>query len=165
MIVIWDEDDYSSSSPINHIPLLICGGIVKGGNYNTAVNHYSVLRMMEEMYSLPFCGSSATASEVPSAIWRATVGINTVTCTTNKVTTWPIPAKDELKMTITSVAEGKASIGLYDITGREVKQIPTDLKPGDNTEIINTSDISSGLYFINIIGEKINVSQKIVISK
>jgi hypothetical protein len=165
MIVIWDEDDYASGSPSNHIPLFIVGGIVKGGSYGQAVNHYSVLRMMEEMYGLPECGSSATANEVPSAIWKAAVGINSIAGITNKVITWPVPAKDELKMAITSVAEGRATIGLYDITGRMVKQMTTDLKSGDNNVVVNTGDISNGIYFLNIVWEKMNVCQKIIVSK
>jgi hypothetical protein len=167
MIVIWDEDDYSSSNPSNHIPLLICGGIVKGGSYNQPVNHYSVLKMMEEMYGLPKCGfsDSASTNEVPSAIWRAAVGINNITGITNKIITWPVPARDELNMNITSIAANKATISLYDVTGKMVKQMPADLKPGDNNIVIATQDISNGVYFLNVIGDKINVSRKIVVSK
>jgi hypothetical protein len=166
VMIIWDEDDYSSTSPSNHIPLLIYGGIVKGGNYNAAVNHYSALRLMEEMFGITnYCGSSATASEFPSAIWRAAVGVNSITGNTEKVTTFPVPAKNECTLNITSTIIDNANISMYDMTGRKVKEISTELKPGDNSIGINTSDVSNGVYFLNIVGEKINVCKKIIVAK
>jgi hypothetical protein len=159
VIAIWDEDDYSAS---NNIPFLICGGNVKGGNITSPkINHYSVLKMVEDMYGLTECGSSSGATAVPS-FW---VGINSINQPANDVKTWPVPATDELNMNITASSENKAKIGLYDITGRLVKEMLTELKPGDNNLTINTSDISNGVYFLNVTGDKINVSRKVVIGR
>ncbi|HXP51263.1 MAG TPA: alkaline phosphatase family protein, partial [Bacteroidia bacterium] len=166
VLIIWDEDDYSSTSPSNHIPLLIYGGIVKGGNYNAAVNHYSTLRLMEEMFGITnYCGSSASASEYPSAIWRAAVGINSIAGTGNQVNTWPVPAKNECNIHIVSSAVDNANIGMYDISGRKIKNIQTELKPGGNDISISTVDVADGVYFLDILGEKINVTRKIVVAK
>jgi hypothetical protein len=166
VIVIWDEDDYSSSSPSNHIPLLVCSGLVIGGNYGTAVNHYSTLRLMEEMFGITtYCGSAATATEYPINMWTVTTGTNSITQPVNEVTTWPVPAKNELNMHITSVNDDKANVSLYDITGRMVKEIPAELKSGDNYMTVSTEDVSNGIYFLNVVGEKINVCKKIVVGK
>lgn len=166
VFIIWDEDDYSSSSPSNHIPLLVCSGLVIGGNYNTAVNHYSTLNLWEEMYGLPKCGSSSGASEYPSNMWAITTGIDPVTAATEpQVATWPVPAKDELNVHITVAAEAKVTISLFDITGRMVKQMPSELKTGDNYSTLNTSDVSNGVYFLNVVGDKINICKKVVVGK
>ncbi|HSY76653.1 MAG TPA: alkaline phosphatase family protein [Bacteroidia bacterium] len=165
VIAIWDEDDGSAS---NNIPLLICSGLVKGGTYTTPkTNHYSVYKMIEEMYSItPQCGSSATATDITSNLWNAVyTGVNTVNEPVDQVNTWPVPAKDELNMNIISSTEGKASIGMYDITGRLVKQMPAELKIGDNNFIVSTNDISNGVYFLNITGDKINICKKIVVGR
>jgi hypothetical protein len=167
VFVIWDEDDYSSSSPSNHIPLLVCSGLIIGGNYNTAVTHYSSLKLWEEMYGITTeCSNSATAAEYPTNMWTITTGIDPVTGESlNKVTAWPVPAKDELNVNVYSVSEGNAKVSLYDITGRLVKELPTELKSGDNNMTIRTDAVSNGIYFLNVTGDKINVCKKIVVSK
>lgn len=58
LIVTWDEDDFAKD---NHIPLIIDGPMIKAGTYDTLVNHYNVLRTIEEMYHLPLLGKSKTA--------------------------------------------------------------------------------------------------------
>lgn len=165
IFVIWDEDDYSSTNPSNHIPVLICGGIVKGGNYNSAINHYSLLRCWEEMYGLQYCGSSATASEVPSAIWRAAVGINTINGVNDGINIWPVPAKNIVNISVNTNNICDASVKMYDITGKMIKQQPASLKPGNNTVVLGTEDIANGVYLVKVIGDNMNVSQKIVINK
>jgi|GEM_PF-1098206 hypothetical protein len=167
LIVLWDEDDYNTSSlPYNHIPLLVCGGMVKGGNYNTALNHYSTLRLMEEMFGITnYCGSSASASEYPSAMWNPVAGINSVSSPADKFTTWPVPAKNECNIHIVASSADKANISLYDVEGRLIQQIQTGLKPGDNYVTLNTSGVSNGVYSVSIIGEKINICKKIVVGK
>jgi phosphatidylinositol-3-phosphatase len=61
LIVTWDEDDNSAN---NQIPTLIVGADVKPGTYSEMINHYSVLRTLEEFYGLPYAGSSATAAPI-----------------------------------------------------------------------------------------------------
>ena len=165
VITIWDEDD-GCPTCTNNIPLLVSGGIVHGGNYSQTVNHYDVLKTIEDMYGLTECGSSATAVIMPNSMWNITTGINTVSqATTNQVTAWPVPAKNELNMDINSVEPGSAKVAMYDITGRMVKEMPVELKTGDNYLTINTEEVSNGVYFLNVTGEKINLCKKIVVGK
>lgn len=163
VIVIWDEDDGSQS---NNIPLLFCGGIVNPGTCTTKVTHFDILRTIEDMYGLTPCVSSPTGVDVPSSIWNLTAinALNTHAII-NQLAAWPVPANDELNVKITSANDEKANVGIYDITGRLVKEMPAELKVGDNSFSINTSEISNGVYFLNVIGGKINISRKIVISK
>ena len=161
VIVVWDEDDELHS---NNIPMLFCGSLVKPGNCTTKINLYNLLKTVEDMYGLPACGSSAGLADVPASVWRVT-GINSITNPVNKVTTWPVPASSQLNIKITSIDEGKTNIDMYDVTGRLVKEMSTELKPGDNSIIFNTDDLSNGIYSLAIKGEKINVCNKIVIAK
>ena len=61
LIVTWDEDDYSSS---NQIPTLFYGAHVKTGKYAEAINHYNVLRTLEDMYGLSRAGASTSATPI-----------------------------------------------------------------------------------------------------
>jgi hypothetical protein len=61
LIVTWDEDDNSQD---NQIPTIVTGQPVKPGSYAEQIDHYSVLRTLEDLYGLPDVGSSASAAPI-----------------------------------------------------------------------------------------------------
>jgi hypothetical protein len=66
LIVTWDEDDFAKA---NHIPLIFVGPMVKPGKYDENVNHYHVLRTIEDLYHLPVLGESKKVKPITS-IWK-----------------------------------------------------------------------------------------------
>ncbi len=66
LIVTWDEDDGSSS---NHIVTIVTGQQVRPARYSKPVDHYNVLRTIEQAYGLPLRGAAATHYPI-SFIWR-----------------------------------------------------------------------------------------------
>jgi hypothetical protein len=60
-IVTWDEDD---SSQNNQIPTIFVGPMVQTGQYSEHINHYNVLRTLEDMYGLPAANNSASVSAI-----------------------------------------------------------------------------------------------------
>lgn len=66
LIVTWDEDDHTQN---NQIPTIFVGPMVKPGNYNEKINHFNVLRTLEDMYGLPYVGNSSTATPIID-IWQ-----------------------------------------------------------------------------------------------
>ena len=67
LILTFDEDDSSQS---NQIFTMFTGPMVAAGQYSTHINHFNVLRTIEDMYGLPYAGAAANASPI-------TVGWNT----------------------------------------------------------------------------------------
>jgi hypothetical protein len=67
LIVTWDEDD-NDDSPANHIPTIMVGAQVKPGRYGQRIDHYGVLRMIEDFYGLPRAGASTDAAPIVGAI-------------------------------------------------------------------------------------------------
>jgi hypothetical protein len=65
LIVTWDEDD---SAHGNNIPTIFVGPMVQQGNYSEHINHYNLLRTIEDMYHTGYAGNSATASPITD-IW------------------------------------------------------------------------------------------------
>ncbi|HEX6497650.1 MAG TPA: alkaline phosphatase family protein [Micromonosporaceae bacterium] len=65
LIVTWDEDDSLSS---NHIPTIFVGQQVKPGTYTERINHYNVLRTIEDAYGLPYAGNSSSATPITD-VW------------------------------------------------------------------------------------------------
>lgn len=65
LVLTYDEDDFT---PENHIATLFIGEMVKPGEYADSVNHYNVLRTVEEMYDLKKSGSHDR--EAITSIWK-----------------------------------------------------------------------------------------------
>ncbi|MBP0726441.1 acid phosphatase [Bacillus sp. RG28] len=66
LIVTFDEDDGSQS---NIVPTFFVGPMIKKGTYDTPVNHFSLLRTIEDLYGLAHAGKSKTTSPI-SNIWK-----------------------------------------------------------------------------------------------
>jgi len=67
LIVTWDEDDSTSG---NQIPTIFVGPMVKQGQFTETINHFNVLRTLEDSYGLTHAGSAATATSI-SDVWRS----------------------------------------------------------------------------------------------
>ncbi len=61
LMISWDEDDFSKK---NHIPIIIAGPMIKQGKYAERVDHYSMLRWIEEVYGLAKLGASEQAAAI-----------------------------------------------------------------------------------------------------
>jgi acid phosphatase len=68
LILTFDEDDGSAN---NRIATIFAGPMVKPGVYARRIDHYSVLRMLLEMYGLPPLGRSADAQPIEDVWVRA----------------------------------------------------------------------------------------------
>ena len=66
LILTFDEDDSTAG---NHVLTLFVGPMVKPGKYTQTINHYNVLRTLEQMYKLPYLGKAATATPITN-IWK-----------------------------------------------------------------------------------------------
>jgi acid phosphatase len=65
LILTFDEDNGLQG---NRIPTLFLGPMVNPGAYPERINHYNVLRTIEDMYGLPYAGQSADAFPIED-IW------------------------------------------------------------------------------------------------
>jgi hypothetical protein len=66
LIVTWDEDDYSQD---NKIATFFVGPMVKTGQFDEKLNHYNLLRTIEDLYGLAHAGESKTVEPIMK-IWK-----------------------------------------------------------------------------------------------
>ena len=66
LVVTWDEDEGSDK---NIIPTFFVGPMVKTGQYHEDVNHFNLLRTVEDIYGLSHAGK-AKKSEPILSIWK-----------------------------------------------------------------------------------------------
>ena len=61
LVVTWDENDYQGA---NHIPTIVTGdpSVVRPGQSAQPIDHFSLLRTLQDMYGLAPLGGSATAT-------------------------------------------------------------------------------------------------------
>ncbi|HEY3170877.1 MAG TPA: alkaline phosphatase family protein, partial [Thermoanaerobaculia bacterium] len=62
-------DEGSGSDSTNHITTIFVGPMVLPGDYGTRIDHYTVLRTLEELYGLAPTGNAASASTILD-IWQ-----------------------------------------------------------------------------------------------
>ena len=72
-ILTWDEDDHSDG---NRIATIIVGARVLVGSYAERIDHYRLLRTVEDMYGLAHSGAAASAAAI-TACWTSAPTITT----------------------------------------------------------------------------------------
>lgn len=65
-ILTFDEDNKKDS---NHIVTIFYGPMVRSGKDSITINHYRVLRTIEDMYGLPYAGNAANVKTIANC-WR-----------------------------------------------------------------------------------------------
>jgi hypothetical protein len=70
LIVTFDEDD---GAKVNHIPTIVAGAGVRVTTSDERIDHYSLLRTIEDMYGLSPLGAAAQARPL-TGIWSSTGG-------------------------------------------------------------------------------------------
>jgi hypothetical protein len=160
LILTFDED---SGSDGNRILTFFYGPMIKGGTYNTRINHYDVLRTLEDIYSLAFCGGSASGNSI-NYIWKSHfAGIDEMSDRNISFDLFPNPAKDKVSLSVTTKQQTEgATILVKDICGRTCIKKVMELEDGNN-RIDLDCPFSSGLYFLNLSTDHSNINCKFVI--
>jgi len=60
-ILTFDEDDMRHG---NHIVTIFTGAMIKSGHYSQKINHFNLLRTIEDMYNLPHAGYAASVKPI-----------------------------------------------------------------------------------------------------
>ncbi|MDQ2817899.1 MAG: alkaline phosphatase family protein, partial [Candidatus Eremiobacteraeota bacterium] len=68
LVILWDEADSDNTNGGGHIATLFVGPMVKPGEYGQTVNHFNVLRTIEDMEGLPHLGNTGNFDAI-SGVW------------------------------------------------------------------------------------------------
>jgi hypothetical protein len=104
LIFTFDEDDGSMN---NQIATIFVGPMVAAGQYGEHINHYNVLRTVEDMYGLAYAGASATANPITDC-WTLSQPTAPAAPTNLKAT----PGDSQVTLSWTSSADA-ASYNVY----------------------------------------------------
>ncbi|MDR0790212.1 MAG: T9SS type A sorting domain-containing protein [Bacteroidales bacterium] len=96
----------------------------------------------------------------------STVGLDAVSGSIYQTIIYPNPAKNATTLSIALTQATQAQITVTDMLGREVINIGNKaLKAGNNNINLNTSDLSNGLYFVNVVTDEGTATKKLAIKR
>jgi hypothetical protein len=78
------------------------------------------------------------------------VGVSTINAETAEVSIWPNPVSTRMTLEFTMLNTAEASISIVNALGQQVQQVTNGSFSGTNVVEVNTSNLVSGVYFVNI---------------
>lgn len=143
LILTFDEDDGSHG---NRITTLFNGQMVKAGQYAETINHYRVLRTIEDIYTLPYACNAATMDPIIDC-WNLVSAIDETTSTENHFIISPNPAHSTFSLICDNPDfTQQLSYAIYDVTGKLV----FDGNFKNSAESIKPTGILPGFYVVVI---------------
>lgn len=94
------------------------------------------------------CGSSGTKVLNAAVTCRISASNGNTS-----ISTYPNPVATELNVELSGMNSGSATIEITDLSGRVVATIPVQIAGGVSKSTINVSDISKGVYLLNVRSE------------
>ncbi len=169
LILTFDEDN--STTP-NQIPTVFVGEDVHSGIYPDYINHYNILRTIEDIYGLPPAGASGSVNPITNC-WLTATGIsNNSTPVEFKLgQNYPNPFNPvtKIKFEIPSIVNGELSIvnlKVFDLLGREVVTLVNEKLSAGNFEVeFDGSNLSSGIYFYRLEAGNFSETKRMILLK
>ncbi len=156
-ILTFDEDDYIAA---NRIATIFTGQMVKPGQYPESINHYSLLRTIEDMYGLPYACNASTASSI-SDCWSAASAVkrNDPISAGKVFTLYPNPSSGDVTIRIDQEKISTSDrVRVFNILGEQVFE-----KSIGTSKEIAVKNLQKGSYRVQInAGDKIFVETLIV---
>lgn len=153
-ILTFDEDNYNNG---NHITTIFSGPMMNGGAYSDSINHYSVLRTIEELYGLSYICNADSVNTINNC-WNIT-GTNNID--RKSIVLYPNPATGAFLIHVPFVLyDTQMKISIFNSNGKLVWQ--RELHSNDNN--ITLENLNSGMYFYQLVsGHEILKSDKLII--
>ncbi|MEP6794581.1 MAG: alkaline phosphatase family protein [Saprospiraceae bacterium] len=156
-ILTFDEDNGSDR---NHIATIFNGQMVKNGQYADTINHYTILRTIEDMYGLPYACNAATAMLIINC-WNSITGLNETISDSQPFSIFPNPADNNCTLQIENSNFSKPVVfEIVDIVGHKILSGSFEDSMSKEIELRNTD---AGIYFIKVSDGKRSSVKKLIL--
>ncbi len=165
LIVTYDEDDFTTT---NKISTVFYGANVLVGQYTQTINHYSVLRTVEEAMGLTtHAGAAASASPI-NFCWVTPIAARSAFSheQLSDIKIYPNPTNSMVNIELNASESSHFYIRIFDINGKLCVIKPVDLPQGSTIIQMSVEEINngvSGLYFVSILNNDQLYSYNLVI--
>ena len=151
-ILTFDEDNDSNN---NHIVTIFYGPMVKHGQYTESINHYNVLRTLEDMFGLRKACNAATATPITNCWKTSNVGLNELKENNEDFTIYPNPNNGKFILQFSNATKNEISI--FNVVGEKIGSINMH----QTIQEIDLSHLEKGMYYLmgeNGFGKKIVIN-------
>ncbi len=159
-ILTFDEDNWVS---LNHILTVFIGDNLIAGSYSETIDHYNVLRTLEDMYGLNYCGNSATATPITDCWAQVSTGIELAVSNFESASVYPNPATENLNIEISANKPETIRITITNLFSQVFAAYETEISEGKNQIKIPLESFENGTYFVNISSSQKSESKKLVV--
>ena len=169
LIVTYDEDDFSST---NKIATVFYGAHVAPATYSQTINHYNVLRTIEDANGLTtHAGAAASSSTIdycwtsPSIMTRSSSLTEATTDISKAMSIFPNPSRDKISIVLTNVNAKNLRWEIVDITGSKLKTgTVANVSKGTRIEIA-VDNLTNGIYELRFVDQSNILLNKFVIAR
>jgi len=169
LIVTYDEDDFSST---NKIATVFYGAHVAPATYSQTINHYNVLRTIEDANGLTTHAGAAASSSTIDYCWTAASMMTRSSSLTEATTDiskamsiFPNPSKDKISIVLTNVNAKNLRWEIVDITGSKLKTgTVANVSKGTRIEIA-VDNLTNGIYELRFVDQSNILLNKFVIAR
>lgn len=167
-ILTFDEDDGINvggiSTSTNQITTFFIGENVLQGQYSETIDHYTILRTLEDMYVLPYAGNSATSIPITDCWIPSSTGIKKLE--KNEILNlFQNPVSESISLDFYSKKQQNIKIVITDLLSKTFVNINKEVQVGNNNIQVSTEHLAAGTYFINVVSIEKNVVRKVVVKK
>ncbi len=154
LIVTYDEDDFTTT---NKIATVFYGANVVQGAYSQTINHYSVLRTVEDAFRLSsHAGSAASASPIDFC-WTANLVTSRYSTAleeenaSENINIFPNPASNKINVMAEHIVSKNVSWEITNTSGSKLKSGNVTNISGGKKIDIETGDLKNGIYLLRIL--------------
>ncbi len=160
LILTFDENDNSAG---NQITTIFTGAMVLAGQYSDTINHYSVLRTIEDMYNLPYACNAAAAATISSCWITPTEVSASQLMSETQFSVYPNPFCDETIIKYKLDKTQNTSLEIYDLEGREIQCFSRDhLEQNSGEYNYHFYPKQAGIYFVKLSVGSVVLTEKII---
>ena len=164
LIVTFDEDDFTS---VNRILTVFYGSHVAIGTYNQTINHYDILRMLEDANGLTTHAGSSSSSPSITFCWSSLLRSNINEYNPqDKSLIYPNPITNDFNIEIKDKKEKIVGVQIYSIMGEIILNNSFISEDSYFKLTYNKDDLkmSNGIYIIKITYDDIEYVNKVIVN-
>lgn len=156
--VLAFENQYSGTNPYP-----ACSGTEGGGNavvsaYSPSAYPTIIIIGSDGTFKNTDVWPVGTIADIESAFSAANVTITPMACATGieeadaikETSLFPNPSSHQTTLIVVANEAGELDIEVYSVLGQQVSHIQSKAIPGNNTLMLDNSQLDSGLYFVRI---------------
>ena len=160
-ILTFDEDNHSYN---NRIPTIFTGPMIRSGQYPKYMDHHSLLRTIEDIYSLSHSGNSGAVESIRECWSPVLTGVESHVQENFTWSVYGYASAGELNVDYVLPTAAEVSLQVFSLDGKLVHEHPSELLPaGQQRMILNLpGKPNMAMYMVRLIVGNQAMTKKVI---